>query len=161
MNQSINFLKNKEGKYLNFKDVKEPYYTVSFINATPIPNMKDAIKLSDHFKCDIYSVELETFKKEYSTIVSKIVLIGELLHRELKVYNDSIPVLPKLNKHVRTSVQGTISKLKQFHTLSDSIINSGNDELFLDTSANVDLLMTKLSKTLNEKTIEEVIKKIN
>lgn len=159
MNQSINFLKNEEGKYLNFKDVKEPYYTASFINATPIPDMKDAIKLSDYFKAEIYSVELDTFKKEYSTIVSKIVLIGELLHRELKVYNDNIPILPKVNKHVRTSVQGTISKLKQFHTLSDSIISSGNDELFLDTSASVDVLMTKLSNALNEKTIDQVIKK--
>lgn len=156
--ETINFLKNEEGKYLNFKNVSEPYFTSSFINATPIPNINEATKLSSYFKCDVYSIDVESFKNEYISIVSKIVILGELLHRELSIYNDNIPVLPKLNKHVRQSVQGTISKLKQFHKLSDDIINNGQDELFLEASADFDELITNISRSLKEKPVQELVK---
>jgi hypothetical protein len=157
----INFLKNKEGKYINFKDMQKPYYVDSFVNATPIPNIKDAIKLAEHFKLEVSSIDLELFKKEYSKIVSKILIIGELLYRELNRYNDDIPVIPKLNKHTRNAVRNASDKLKEFHKLSDSIVKTGQDELFFDASGDFEELINCMVEALDKGTIKDLLKKVN
>lgn len=156
---SVNFLKNKEGRYLNFKDMNSIYYIDSFIQATPIPSMKDAIKLASHFNLEIKSVDLETFKREYSLIVSRILIVGDVFLNELKRYNNDIPVL-KINKHVRNSVQNTLGKLKDFHRISNDVAENGTDELFFDASADFEELIRELSFSLNNDTMKDVIKKI-
>lgn len=157
---SINFLKNKEGRYLNFKDMQKTYYVDSFINATPIPNIKDAIKLAEHFKLEVKSVGIELFKTEYSKIVSKILIIGELLYRELVRYNDDMPVIPKLNKHTRNAVRNASEKLKEFHKLSDSIVKTGQDELFFDTSGDFEELINCVVEGLDNGSIKDLVKKL-
>lgn len=160
MNQtSINFLKNQEGKYLNFKDMNSIYYTDSFIQATPIPNIKDAIKLASHFNLEIKSVDLETFKKEYSLIVSRILIVGDLFLNELKSWNNDIPIL-KINKHTRNAVQNALGKLKDFHKLSNDVAKNGTEELFYEASADFEELVRELSFALNNDTMKAVIKKI-
>jgi hypothetical protein len=157
---SINFLKNKEGRYLNFKDMQKTYYVDSFINATPIPNIKDAIKLAEHFKLEVKSVSIELFKTEYSKIVSKILIIGELLYRELVRYNDDMPVIPNLNKHTRNAVRNASDKLKEFHKLSDSIVKTGQDELFFDTSGDFEELINCVVEGLDNGSIKDLVKKL-
>lgn len=155
----INFLKNQEGKYLNFKDMNSIYYTDSFIQATPIPNIKDAIKLASHFNLEIKSVDLETFKKEYSLIVSRILIVGDLFLNELKSWNNDIPIL-KINKHTRNAVQNALGKLKDFHKLSNDVAKNGTEELFYEASADFEELVRELSFALNNDTMKAVIKKI-
>lgn len=155
----INFLKNEEGKYLNFKDINSTYFTDSFIQATPIPNIKDAIKLASHFNLEIKSVDLETFKKEYSLIVSRILIVGDLFLNELKSWNNDIPIL-KINKHTRNAVQNTLGKLKDFHKLSNDVAKNGTEELFYEASADFEELVRELSFALNNDTMKAVIKKI-
>ncbi|QMP89820.1 L-ribulose-5-phosphate 3-epimerase [Flavobacterium phage vB_FspP_elemoA_8-9A] len=157
---SINFLKNKEGRYLNFKDMQKTYYVDSFINATPIPNIKDAIKLAEHFKLEVKSVDVEVFKTEYSKIVSKILVVGELLYRELNRYNDDLPVIPGLNKHVRNAVRNASDKLKAFHKLSDSIVATGKDELFFEASGDFEELMNCIADGLEKDTMKDLLKKL-
>jgi len=160
MNQtSINFLKNQEGKYLNFKDMQKTYYVDSFINATPIPSMKDAIKLSSYFNTEIKSVDLSTFKEEYSKIVSRILIVGDLFLNELKRYDNDIPAL-KINKHVRNSVQNTLGKLRDFHKISNDVAKNGTEELFFEASGDFEELIRELSFALNNDTMKDVIKKI-
>ena len=160
MNQeTINFLKNKEGKYLNFKDINQTYYTESFINATPIPNIKDAIKLATHFNAEVKSIDLSAFKEEYSKIVSRILIVGDLFLNELKTYNNDIPAL-KINKHVRNSVQNTLGKLKDFHKISNDVAKNGTEELFFEASADFEELIRELSFALNNDSMKDVIKKI-
>ena len=155
----INFLKNEEGKYLNFKDMNSIYYTDSFIQATPIPNIKDAIKLASHFNLEIKSVDLETFKKEYSLIVSRILIVGDLFLNELKSWNNDIPIL-KINKHTRNAVQNALGKLKDFHKLSNDVAKNGTEELFYEASADFEELVRELSFALNNDSMKAVIKKI-
>ncbi|QMP86240.1 L-ribulose-5-phosphate 3-epimerase [Flavobacterium phage vB_FspP_elemoA_11-9C] len=157
---SINFLKNKEGRYLNFKDMQKTYYVDSFINATPIPNIKDVIKLAEHFKLEVKSVDVEVFKTEYSKIVSKILVVGELLYRELNRYNDDLPVIPGLNKHVRNAVRNASDKLKAFHKLSDSIVATGKDELFFEASGDFEELMNCIVDGLEKDTMKDLVKKL-
>jgi hypothetical protein len=157
---SINFLKNKEGRYLNFKDMQKTYYVDSFINATPIPNIKDAIKLAEHFKLEVKSVDVEVFKMEYSKIVSKILVVGELLYRELNRYNDDLPVIPGLNKYVRNAVRNASDKLKAFHKLSDSIVATGKDELFFEASGDFEELMNCIVDGLEKDTMKDLVKKL-
>lgn len=160
MNQTtINFLKNKEGKYLNFKDINSIYYTDSFVQATPIPNMKDAIKLASHFNLEIKSVDLELFKKEYSLVVSRILIIGDMFLNELKRWNNEIPIL-KVNKHTRNAVQNALGKLKDFHKLSDDVAKNGTDELFFEASGDFEEMIRELSFALDNNTMKDVIKKI-
>lgn len=160
MKETINFLKNTDGKYLNFKDINKTYFTDSFINATPVPNIKDAIKLSEHFKLDVKSVDLNVFKTEYSKIVSKLLIIGELLYRELNRYNDDIPVIPGLNKHTRNAVKNASDKLKEFHKLSDNIIKTGKDDLFFEASGDFEELINVISEGLDKESMKDLIKKL-
>jgi L-ribulose-5-phosphate 3-epimerase UlaE len=160
MKETINFLKDNKGKYLNFKDINKTYYTDSFVNATPIPNIKDAIKLAEHFKLEVKSVDVEVFKTEYSKIVSKILVVGELLYRELNRYNDDIPVIPGLNKHVRNAVRNASDKLKAFHKLSDSIVATGKDELFFEASGDFEELMNCIVDGLEKDTMKDLVKKL-
>lgn len=160
MNQtSINFLKNEEGKYLNFKDMQKTYYVDSFINATPIPNMKDAIKLASYFNTEIKSVDLELFKKEYSLVVSRILIVGDMFLNELKRWNNEIPIL-KVNKHTRNAVQNALGKLKDFHKLSNDVAKNGTEELFFEASGDFEEMIRELSFALDNNTMKDVIKKI-
>lgn len=158
--ENINFLKNNEGRYLNFKDIQKTYYVDSFINATPIPNIKDAIKLAEHFKLEVKSIGIELFKSEYSKIVSKILIIGELLYTELNRYNDDMPVIPKLNKHVRNAVRNASDKLKEFHKLSNDIVKTGQDELFFDASGDFEELINCVVDGLDNSSIKDLVKKL-
>jgi hypothetical protein len=161
MNKSINFLKDKKGKFLNFKDINKTYFVDSFINATPIPNIKDAIKLSEHFNMTIKSVDVDVFSKEYSKVVSKIVIIGDILYSELKRYNDDIPVIPGVNKHTRNAVKNATNKLKEFHQMSTNIINDGKDDDFFDASGDFEELINLITDALDKGDVNNLIKKLS
>lgn len=161
MNKSINFLKNEQGKFLNFKDMNNTYVVESFINATPIPNIKDAIKLSEYFKMSVKSVDIDIFSKEYSKIVSKIVIMGDILYSQLKRYNDDIPVIPGVNKHTRNAIRNATDKLKEFHNMSTNIINEGKDDEFFQASGSYEELINLITDAIDNNGVDKLLKKLS
>ena len=147
--KQIFFIKNKEGKYLNYKKVSEPYFVDSQISATPSDKMP---KLDNGL--EVEAMDIEDFKVLYSMTVSELIIIGELFHRKALVYQDTIPVLPKLNKDVRNAVRNAISKMSFFHTQTDEIIKHGQEDEIYSISAEFEELIMNVSEALKEN-IEE------
>jgi hypothetical protein len=139
----IYFVKNKDGKYLNYKDGKNPYFVDSLISATPSDKPQQL-----NGELELEQITMDDFKQIYSMTVSELIIIGELFHRKAKIYQDTIPVLPKLNKDVRNSVRNAISKMSLFHTQADEIIDHGQEDEIYSVSGEFEELIINVSEAI-------------
>lgn len=139
----IYFVKNKEGRYLNYKNGKNAYFVDNIVSATPSDKPQ---QLNEGLELE--KVAFEDFKIIYSTTVSELIIIGELFHRKAKVYQDTIPVLPKLNKDTRNAVRNAISKMSMFHTQTNEIIENGQEDEMYSISADFEELIVNVSDAL-------------
>jgi len=142
--KNIYFIKNKEGKFLNYKDGKNPFLVSSIISATPSDKPQ---QVTEGF--EVISMDVEEFKDIYSMTVSELVIIGELFFRKAKIYQDTIPVLPKLNKDVRNAVRNVISKMSFFHNQLNDIIENDKEEGVYALSGDFEELINHVSKAID------------
>jgi hypothetical protein len=141
--KNIYFIKNKEGKYLNYKNPKDPFFVSSLISATPtdkFPKVQEGL--------EVELVSIDDFKQIYSMTVSELIIIGELFHRKANHYNNTIPVLPKFNKDTRNAVKNAISKLAFFHEQTNEIIEHGQEDEVYSISADFEELIFNVSDAL-------------
>jgi len=104
---------------------------------------------ADHEEFEVVSIDFDEFKDIYSMTVSELVIIGELFFRKAKIYQDTIPVLPKLNKDVRNAVRNAISKMSFFHNQLNDIIENDKEEGAYALSGDFEELINHVSKAID------------
>ena len=147
--------RTSDGKYLDYRNVKEPNFVTHIMSATPsdkFPKVANGLEVQE--------IDIEEFKTLYSHTVSELIIIGELFYRKCLVYNDTIPVLPKLNKNVRQSVRNAISKMSFFHEQTNEFISQGDEDALFEVSGQFEALIVNVSEALkgNMEDYNEVLK---
>jgi hypothetical protein len=147
--------RTSDGKYLDYRNVKEPNFVTHMMSATPsdkFPQVANGLEVEE--------IDMEDFKTLYSLTVSELIIIGELFYRKCLVYNDTIPVLPKLNKTVRQAVRNAISKMSFFHEQTNEFIAQGDEDMLFEVSGQFEELITNVSEALkgNMEEYNEVLK---
>ncbi len=138
------FVKRKsDGTYLNYKDPKRPFFVTHMMSATPSDKNPQVEK-----GLEVEEIDMEDFKTLYSLTVSELIIIGELFYRKCLVYNDTIPVLPRLNKHVRQAVRNAISKMSFFHEQTNDFISQGDEDMLFEVSGQFEELIINVSEAL-------------
>lgn len=154
--KTIYFIKRKsDGTYLNYKDPLKPTFVTNMMSATPsdkYPQVEKALEVEE--------IDIETFKTIYSMTVSELIIIGELFYRKCLNYQDTIPVLGKLNKHVRQAVRNAISKMSFFHEQTNDFISQGDEDVLFEVSGQFEELIINVSEALkgNLEEYNEVLK---
>lgn len=140
--KNIYFIKHTEkGKYLNYKDPKNPYLVDNLISATPSERKTTILPQFEYEE-----ISLEDFKVVYSQTVAELIIIGELFHHKASIYQDTIPVLPKLNKDVRKAVKNALNKMSFFHMKTNEMINLGQEDEVYEVSADFEELIQHVSE---------------
>lgn len=146
--KTLYFYKNEKG-YLAFQN-KEPFHTdkVHLAYASGIIN-KDLIKAG----YELEKLSIEEFQNIYSPIVSEILVIGDLLLRKYKDYNENFPTIPGDHKLIRNSIRTTISKMGHFHKQIDEILIDESNQVgdFYESQGNLDELITLIAENLRTK----------
>ena len=146
--KTLYFYKNEKG-YLAFQN-KKPFHTdkVHLAYASGVIN-KDLIKAG----YELEKLSIEEFQNIYSPIVSEILVIGDLLLRKYKDYNENLPTIPGDHKLIRNSVRTTISKMGHFHKQIDEILIDESNQVgdFYESQGNLDELITLIAENLRTK----------
>lgn len=150
--KTLYFYKNEKG-YLAFQN-KEIFHTDK-IHLAYISGIKNNHLANEY---TIETLSIEDFQKIYAPIVSEILVIGDLLLRKYKDYNENFPTIPGDHKLIRNSIRTTISKMGHFHKQIDEILIDESNQVgdFYESQGNLDELITLIAENLRTKKTDDI-----
>ena len=151
--KTLYFYKNDKG-YLSFQNQK-PFHTdkVHLAYASAKINT-ELIKVG----YELEKLSIDDFQNIYAPIVSEILVVGDLLLRMYKDYNENFPTIPGDHKLIRNSIRNTISKMGSFHKQIDEILQDESNQVgdFYESQGNLGELTTLIAENLRTKNIDGI-----
>jgi hypothetical protein len=146
--KTLYFYRNDKG-YLSFQNQK-PFHTDKVHLAYASGKINTELIQAGY---ELEKLSIDDFQKIYAPIVSEILVIGDLLIRKYKDYNENFPTIPGDHKLIRNSVRNAISKMGEFHKQIDEILKSNQTQHddFYESQGNLDELITLIAENLRSK----------
>jgi hypothetical protein len=121
-NNLVYFIK-KDDKFLRVNSDLSREYVSKLQHASPIFNEKHVVG-REHI-----SISVDEFKALFGKSAGFLIVSGEIFNRFSKQYNSEFIAIPKMNKHVRTSVKNAIDKTAFFHDIFNEIETTQEDDI--------------------------------